>query len=92
MWDEIIEWISDGFTSIGEAIADLFNPDVWGNSEVFTSLKFWLPLALTGGILYWVINQWRGKVPGLIGFAVIGGIATIVFAYFWAARDIEQNG
>lgn len=88
--------IVDGITSIPEVIGDFFrdlvNPEFWGNSEVFTSYKFWIPILLAGGALYWVLGQWQGKVPGLAGYYIIGGVATLLFGYFWAARDLDKNG
>ena len=77
MWDDIKEW---------------FSLDGLGNSEVFSSPKFWLPIAISGFALYYVLNSWQGKIGNLTGYAVMGGLAIVIFGYYWAARDIERNG
>lgn len=83
--------IEEIWESITEGFSDLFDIQ-WSNSEVFTSPKFWIPIAMAGGILFWVLKQWEGKVSGLIGYYFIGGLAIVAFGYFWAARDLDKNG
>lgn len=91
-FDDIIDYIAEGFSGIGDVFGSLFSSETWGNSEVFSSPKFWIPVVAAGGLLYYVLNSWQGKVEGLTGYAVVGGIVVLVWGYFWAARDIEKNG
>lgn len=90
--DEVRDYIAEGFEAIGDTFRSLFSAETWGNSEVFGSPKFWIPIAIAGFALYYVINSWQGKVENLTMYAVVGGIAVLVWGYFWAARDIEKNG
>lgn len=92
MLDWIKEQIGDAFEGIGDVFGSLFSSETWGNTEVISSPKFIIPVGIAGWILYFVINSWKGQVQGLTGYAVIGGVAAIVWGYFWASRDIEKNG
>lgn len=78
----IIEPIGDFFSSFG---------DVSFGGEIFTSIKFWVPVVVASGLLYFVLNSWKGKVAGLTGYYIIGGVAIILFGYIWAARSISND-
>lgn len=80
--EHIFEPLGDFFSSFG---------DISFGSEVFTSVKFWIPMIVAGGLLYFVLNSWQGKVQGITGYAILGGVATILFAYVWASRDLSKE-
>jgi len=65
--------------------------DDWFDTEILTSPMFWIPMVVSGAVLWYVLNSWVGEVRGTTGFAVMGGIAIVVFSYFWAARKMDSG-
>jgi len=80
--EHVMEPLGDFFSSFGEMSF---------GSEVFTSVKFWVPIIVAGGLLYYVLKSWEGKVHGLTGYYILGGVAIILFAYVWASRDLSKG-
>ena len=84
MFDEIIDYIRDGFD-------ELFNID-FGGSEILSNPKFWISSLVSCGMITFVLNNWKGKVAGLTGYYIIGFAAALLFGYYLTARDLDKNG
>lgn len=64
--------------------------DDWFDSEIFASPLFWIPIVVAGVVLAYVLNEWKDTMDGVMGYGIVGFVATVIFAYFWAMRKMDE--
>jgi hypothetical protein len=64
--------------------------DDFFDMEIILHPYFWITILVSGGILWYILNSWVGKVDGILKYALFGGIGIVIFAYFWTAKKINE--